>query len=311
MKSFFIKSCGSSSFFALLVLLCAAPSLARADDTTLPEPDFGGDSTPELNLGTSELPIPKSSLDTENKNTAGEAARPSEDQADQVYLPTPSSSDLPSLGPISAPTNIGGGQEFFRAYEEPRSSMERPAFALYLGPGFKSYTNDPDIGTRTGISLGLSYRVFEVAQLFSMSAFAGATILNLGDIGGQYVADPSSKWTGTSHIPHVNEKTYQVGLIGSIDLGRRFSILGGINYTTSSVSFGTQANADDAWPKEIAPNISDAPALQLGVGAQYDFYVIPHGSMGIRGYAQQNLFVLSLAFSMEPQPRKKINLNYE
>jgi hypothetical protein len=57
-------------------------------------------------------------------------------------------------------------------------------------------------------------------------------------------------------------------------------------------------------------NVGQARSFFFGIGAQYDFYVIPHGSIGIHGEISQDFYLVTFAFSMEPRPREKLSLGY-
>ena len=55
--------------------------------------------------------------------------------------------------------------------------------------------------------------------------------------------------------------------------------------------------------------VGESRSLKLGFGGQYDFYVIPHGSLGLRGYIEQDYAYIGLTMSMEPAPRKRASLS--
>lgn len=254
----------------------------NAEDETLPSPSLGGDALPEPS-------------DQGAESGAYQVNRAPED--DEIYLPTPNNQDGINYAPVGTPA-----PRFTTAEDiDWRTNLEhRPAFSLYTGLGYKGYKNVLVKGYITGPSVGASYRVISLGQTLFAHAYFGMSWYSVGDVGS---------------ISDVRDETMQLGGLLELALGRRFSVHTSFMRRTSLVKAKKFTTAEEAanHPRQDVRDLEDVGepvTYYLGIGARYDFYVIPHASIGAIAHFEQDLFMLSLAFSFEPMARRKLNLNF-
>ncbi|NUM88861.1 MAG: hypothetical protein HUU37_06640, partial [Bdellovibrionales bacterium] len=112
----------------------------------------------------------------------------------------------------------------------------------------------------------------------------------------------------------VKDLTYHLGGMVEFAFGRRFSVFGGITRRWNDISSDTPSEAVKNTTNQPASvqlaNIGEEARLKIGIGAQWDFHVIPHGSLGARIYGEKDYALLSLVMAIEPVPRKRMSMNY-
>lgn len=306
----YMKSFHFGSFRSACILTCflaLAPSATTpayaADD--LPPPNGGDtaepppqaplpeDGTPPV-LGEEDLPEPALGQETEDSKFRVNRI----DQEDEVYLPAPVTQDTvsfsPAGAPVASPSSVSA--DYWRS-----SATERPALSMQLGGAFRYYPTTLIEDRKAGVTVGADLRLLNVAQTVFLHVFAGATYFAVGDVG-----------QGVNTFRNIRDLTYHIGPMIEVGLGRRFSLFGAFlrrsNYITAEPRPADQTQNPDVRNLE---NIGEPTVYKLGVGAQWDFYVIPHGSFGLRGYVEQNFGYLALTMAIEPAPRKRFNLNFE
>src|SRR5262249_39591439 len=93
-----------------------------------------------------------------------------------------------------------------------------------------------------------------------------------------------------------------------LGVGRRLSLFAGMLRRWNGISSDPHAGTLDE-ELQLA-NIGEEKRWHFGVGGQYDFYVVPHGSIGLRLYLEQDYGMISFAMALEPKPKQKMTLNY-
>jgi hypothetical protein len=305
MKSFRFGWLTGVHVFLLLALLAFPMTrvVYAADD--LPPPSGGldpdpapqnpiGDEAPAPSLGEEDLPDPAVGAGPEDNNFQVNRI----DQEDEVYLPSPMTQDTVNFNPAGAP--VANPNSVYADYWR-NSVAARPAFAMQLGTAFRFYESPLVEDRKAGITLGANLRLINIAQTVFLHIFASATYFRVGDIG-----------EGNNAFRNVRDLTYHAGPLLEIGLGRKFSLFG---------SFFRRWNYLTAEPKQVAtaPNadvrnlnfIGEPTNYKFGLGAQWDFYVIPHGSLGVRAHIEQNYGYVALTMAIEPAPPKRFNLNFE
>lgn len=280
-----------------------AVSSAQADDLDLPPPNSGleeeipysppppqddldEENLPSPSLGDDNLPEPGLDLQRQsNRNQVNPA-----DERDDIFLPTPMVRDNVNYAPLGSPvTNRSVNTNDWRYGME-----TRPIFSLHAGAGVFSYPSDAVQTSRSGPTVGASIRLINIAQTVFLHAYGSYSWPRLGPVG------PFAEVTDT--VQHL-------GAMIEVGIGRRLSLFGSLlrrNHTLkatgdTSGSFGSINNyselTNEGW--------------KLGVGIQYDFYVIPHGSIGVRGHIEQDMGLVALTMALEPKPRKRLSLNFQ
>lgn len=299
-------------FLALLLLaMMVSFSGAQAADRVVPvdpgaasdDPFAGGGD--EVGVG-EDLPIssenPLDNADDLPPPNVGQGPRRVGGQApvSEPYLPaqgstppqyyTPQAGQLQPLPVVGAETGgvpgmVGYGTDFYRD-----TSWDRPAFQMFVGPAAKSYPTVLVPDAAPGASAGLSVRVMSLGQTVFLHALGSISWFRVG---------PVRDWA------NVRDITYHLGGALEFALGRKFSVLGAITRRWNDI-FTDNSYQDE---RQLA-NIGEEARLKIGLGAQYDFYVIPHGSLGARLYGEKDYALLSLIMAIEPAPQKKMSLNY-
>lgn len=249
------------------------------EDETLPDPSLGGEALPEP------------SADRGQENAKNQVNRPPED--DEVFLPTPAVNDNINYAPVGSPApRISSDDSDWRVL-----TANRPMFSIMLGMANKGYVNDQVEGRITGPSAGISLRVLNLGQTIFLHLQANYSWFSLGDV---------------LSISGVKDEQLQYGAAVEVGVGRRFSLFGTLLRRQSRVSDGKVGNTI---PTGYNPGdlqfIGEEPTWYAGLGAQWDFYVIPHGSLGVRANVEMDLFTINLTMAMEPRPRKKLSFNMD
>lgn len=315
-----------SAFFrgASLLLLLSAGAVPAFSADDLPPPSSGTlDELPS-----SPGPSPQESLD----ELSGGGDLPSPTLGEESALPEPTGGPIESsknqVNPAETPDNIylpnpsGGGNidyapvysNSISPYVNPDSEwksgmMGRPIFSLNGGIALRNYATSLVEGTTNGYAVAASARVFDLGQTAFLHGLVGASFFDVGDVG----PGPAGPSYGS-----VKDRTYHVGLMGEIGIGRRLSLFGTIMRRWNDVSFDAPSGTDaqkQAVLNQRNPRmleyIGEKPGIKLGIGGQLDFYVIPHGSIGVQARIEKDYYYLGLAMALEPAPKKKMNLNFE
>jgi len=271
------------------------PADTTAPTPTVPTPGVSGnpatnplsedESIPAPSLGDEALPEP--SVDRGQESTKNQVNRPPEDE--DIYLPTPNVNDNINYAPVgpSAP-RVTSGDSDWRA-----NSETRPIFSAYAGVGQKTYDNTLVTSNYTsGSTVAVSVRLISIAQSAFLHLYGAYSWYSLGNVGS---------------VNNVKDETMHAGPMLEFGLGRRFSLFGSVLRRQSIVNadFGPNRNLNDIG------NIGQQANWQLGLGAQWDFYVVPHGSLGLHAHLEQDLYCLMITMAIEPAPRKKLSLNFD
>jgi len=207
---------------------------------------------------------------------------------DDIFLPTPNVQDnvnyTPLGSPISSRTTLGDSDW--------RIGMNnRPAFSLQLGGAMRNYGTDLVPGNVPGGSVAASWRVLNIAQTVFLHAYVSGTFFKVGDVAA---------------YPNVMDFTLHVGPMVEVGIGRRLSLYGSLLRRSNTVTAGDSPYKNSA----MLDYVDEPSAFQLGFGAQWDFYVVPHGSLGARVHVERDMAMFYLTMAIEPAPRKKLSLNF-
>lgn len=293
--------------FALLTLLALPMTQPVHAADELPPPNVGGndpnpgpqeplpdEGAPAPSLGEEDLPDPAVGQGPEDDKFQVNRM----DQEDEVYLPSPMTQDTVNFNPAGAP--VANPNSVYADYWR-NSATDRPNFSLELGAGIRYYPTVLIEDRKAGVTVGASYRLINIAQTVFLHLSANASYIPVGDVG-----------TGNNAFRNVRDLTYRMGALLEVGLGRRFSVFGGFfrrsNYLTAEPKASNTAPNPDI---SVLANIGEETNYKFGIGGQWDFYVVPHGSIGLRGYAEQNFAYIAFTMALEPAPRKRFNLNYE
>lgn len=295
-----------STTFLLCVFLAQGlnkPAFAADDDLPVPQgltedevplaeppaqdplPDLGAtENMPEPTVsGGGSLPDPVGNPEN-NVNQVNRAA-----ENDDIFLPTPAVQDNVNYAPLGTPVSSRTSAED----NDWRLGMNnRPAFSLQVGGLVRNYGNDLVEGNKIGVSIGGSWRVFNIAQTVFLHAYASASLIRVGDVGP---------------YPSVQDITLHMGPMLEVGIGRRLSLYGSLLRRSNTISAG-QSNFKNP---DYLRYVDEPTAWQLGFGAQWDFYVVPHGSLGARVHLEKDMALFYLTMAIEPVPRKRMSLNYE
>jgi hypothetical protein len=261
------------------VISPSTSTAVQTEDETLPSPSLGDESLPEP------------SADRGQENARNQVNRPPDD--DDIFLPTPNVNDNIYYAPVGTPAPRMSAEDVdWRVV-----TQNRPAFTLLAGIANKGYINNQVKGRITGPTAGASYRVISLGQTVFIHAQVQFAWFTVGDV---------------LSVANVKDEQMQYGGILEFGIGRRLSLYGSLLRRQSRVSadkLGVQNS--DAQNIADLENVGSKPEFKLGAGGQWDFYVQPHGSLGARLHLEPDLFMITLAVSMEPEPRKKLSLNFD
>lgn len=259
-----------------------------ADDGEMPAPSLGEDS----------LPAPSGDSLESSKNQVNVSDAP-----DNIYLPTPGGGNDINYAPIHS--SAGNSSSAYTGNpDEWKSGMQnRPVFSLGAGYAMRNYATTLVPGTTSGFGVNASLRLFDLGQTVFLHAMGGASFFQVGDVGK---GEAAVSYSG------VSDKTYHAGAMLEIGIGRRLSLFGTLMRRWNDIGFNPASGLALAQrdPAQLQ-YIGEEPSIKPGIGGQYDFYVIPHGSIGVQARLEQDYFYLGLSMALEPAPRKKMNLNFE
>ncbi len=246
------------------------------------------------------LPAPQ--LEEGAQNPA--PALPPAPQGDELNAPAPlqAQEELPML-PIPEDENFAVARDRGETRREANINSglySRPMFVAYLGLAQRNFlsSNLYEDGPRRGPSIGLSFRMVDLADTVFLHAYADYSNFKIGSV------KTSSEY---SPIVAANVSSFRAGPIVEIGIGRRLSLFGSLLRRSDLLTADPiQPNTSRA-PAIFYDNLAEPTEWRLGLGFLYDFYVIPHGAVGLRGQIEQDVYTISLSFAMEPVPRAKFN----
>lgn len=326
----------SPRIFALRFFICAAALVAvlstingfaaPSDDSEELEQLLNEDSD-QTEVESEEeyaLPVPQSSEAESPVLSEGDpdALSPEGRSTEELFLPVPSDQ-------VGLPGVEGETEEdflpFTRAgdvrHETADMGYRKPGWTLFAGYAMKSYevvvpNSMPGVEVGTHIRL-LSGELFSLPM--SLHAFGAVTFTSLGDIKGTAVFNNAER---TVTVPEVQDRTYRVGALLELQLSRRFQLYGGVFkvFSEQEITNRTRkAHYFDANNNNAQVDVSAGPIYDKidddrftpGVGLQWDFYVVPHASLGLRAWAEVRYITVLLTFSAEPVPRNRNSLNFD
>lgn len=232
---------------------------------------------------------------------------PSEATED-LFLPVPSD----QVGVPSVNENYEDDfSPFYRAGDVRHSTstdediLRKPGTVLWVGYANKEYTTNllPDV--QNGLEVGLSARLWRTTLFslpFNFHVFGAVTYINLDDLVDG----------GTTFVDNV-DLTIRLGGLIEWEISRRIQLFAGAGkyfteISTQGALFGGQLQD---FPAGATLKKVDEDPFFIGVGAQWDFHVRPHGSLGLRGWAEVGYVSFLLTFTMEPIPKRRVSLNYD
>lgn len=300
------------------LMTCGTASIrAHAEEDLPPPQDTGGGGAPLPNSpppqeipttdedslpamgGQEDLPAP--SLGEGKEDPANQVNNGMEE--DNVFLPTPQASDEANYSAPMDPaySNYNNSSRTFDEQNWRTGMNSRPIFNLYMGMASRNFISG-NIGggsIKTGPNLGFSIRLFDLGQTVFLHGYLDAINFKVGDI----ITNSS-----VSAISGVNVFTHRYGGILEIGVGRRVSLFGTLLRTIDLLTADPiQENVTNP-DVTFYDNVAQPPTWKLGLGIAYDFYVIPHGSLGVRGHVEKDMFTITLSMALEPIPKKRLAL---
>ncbi len=256
------------------------PSTDPSPQAAIPDPTQNNSvsTTPE-----EDLPPPSNGMPSEDARL--QVNKPI--QSDEVFLPAPAAQDNITYTPMGNP--IVPNSVYDTTFN-PVRSKSRPPFSLILGYGSHTYASNLVQQGVHGFELGAEYRTWSLADTLYLSLYGSVTWLSLGAVG-----------TYTD----VKDTTLHAGPELQLDLGRRFTLTGSLLYRRNSISATSGAGVAQL------DTLHETGQFQFGLGAQYDFYKVPHACVGVRGYVEKDYGALLLTLSLEPIPNRKPDLEDE
>jgi hypothetical protein len=168
-------------------------------------------------------------------------------------------------------------------------------FSLHGGIGVWSYPTTAIPDNKSGPTVGASARVFNLGQTVFLHVYGAFSWTKLGRVGP---------------FPDVKDTILQYGALLEVGIGRRLSLFGSFLRRGHSLRVTSDPSGQYSSLEQYVPDIAPSE-WKPGIGIQYDFYVIPHGSIGIRAHVEQDMGLVALTMALEPQPRKKLSLNFD
>lgn len=263
------------------------------------------------------LPVPAAA--EENSPVLNEAdadrASPS-DRNQDLFLPVPS--DQAGL-PAVAGEEDEDFSPFYRAgemrYENNKAGYNKPAYSIFGGGGVRSYTVAGVEPVRSGFEVGVNLRFLNGTLLkmpLSMHFYGSVSFISINTM---YGVSEGRNIT----VVGVQDTTYRAGLMLELELSRRVQLFGAI-YQRQNIVSNEYAHTDTIDPligdytrTRAGPVTGPLLIRQItgGIGAQWDFYVVPYASLGLRGWLEPGYASLTMVFSLEPRPRNRNSLNFE
>ncbi|MCO5144299.1 MAG: hypothetical protein M9962_14520 [Oligoflexia bacterium] len=305
MKQGSIKITRILTLLTLLLFGCGASNLAFAD-ADFPPPDYEDgsevplDPLPPENLPNDDTSLPPPSIGDSDpfpdpmstppeRNANQKNINPDDDD---IFLPTPVDANNTYSAPVILPYD---NRVYVQRDDWYSITRNRPVFSLSGGVASRNYPTTAIPDRVTGYNVGVSYRFFDLGQTVFLHAYAGLSFFSLGDVNG---------------FPDVRDTTLHYGPMLEVGIGRRLSLFGTFLRRSNSIETGVNRGGANP-PLSALRGIGEEAIWKLGVGAQFDFYVIPHGSLGLRAQIEQDVYQVVLTMAIEPRPRERLDLNFE
>lgn len=290
-----------------MALILAAPLSAHAEDESLPSPIDGIEEDVPFNPPPQESqeqeyeehlpgPIVDDALpDPFGSNGSSDNVVNNAPTEDDIFLPAPEApkasvqyAPVTSTAPLR-PSEEDGGSDWRYGWNK------RPIFTMHGGISVVNYPVQDIAENIQAGTVGASIRVWDIGQTVFLHAYGAFTWVNVGGVGP---------------IMEVKDAILNFGPMIEIGIGRRLSLFGSILRRNHNVKAGADVSRQFGSLENFSGRFAKdkwAP----GLGIQYDFYVIPHGSLGIRGHVEQDVALVALTMSIEPAPRQKMSLNFK
>lgn len=293
------------ALFTILALFSQRAAYAEDEENLpLPAPAEMGDLPPPLPTPVQppvmDAPAEDTYLPSVSESRPPEAQFQKNEAAEDNYLPPPSAEPLPA--PTSAPISSFSYSDEELELKGKTGMEERPRFGIFAGGATRFYPSSLVPERSQGLDFGATIPLFEFNSSFrvnfnpSISSFSGRILYPT-------ITDPS---TGISSSYELGFKdiTTRFGATAEFYLSRRFSLMAGVTRIKNHI------HPDH--PLKLATDLGNIELkkaeYRFGAGAQWDFYVRPHGNFGVRAYAEPDFWVVSLVLNVESAPREKITL---
>lgn len=308
-------------FFLALVLALNSSNLAAQgnDDAAELEEllDSQGDETDVETEEEYALPVPAPA--EEDSPVLNEAdvdyVAPRETNED-LFLPVPSDQvGLPAISGVDERDD--DAVPFYRAGELRYESNKdipgaKPPITLHVGYGQRTFAAGSGVTeVQPGFGGGFHTRLLGGRPLglpISLHADAAVMFTDVGTVSGLVEGEPREAVS-------VAETMYRFGLLAQLELSRRIILYGGVFYRLNEVrnSGGRSSNDNSIQGLNVAPLVGALAVREIsfGLGAEWDFYVVPFGSLGIRGWYEPGLIVGSLSYSFDFVRPKRGAMNFE
>ena len=170
------------------------------------------------------------------------------------------------------------------------SSTDKPGFSVHIGAARKEYGISILPKPKMGLELGLLINVISIPKIpISFKLGGGVSVFNVGA-----VLDPRE---------NVLDLVYRFGGYLEVSLNRRFQLLfGALHYMSRPISIADE-EAEEDFDSELSLDRIRETRFTPGIGAQFEFKVVPYGSMGVLLWAEERYLGVLLSFSMTPVPR--------
>ncbi len=181
--------------------------------------------------------------------------------------------------------------------ERALSGIDKPDWTLFMGGAQKSYPTNTLSDKATGLAFGFNTRLLEIPLPLTGNIFfnlyAAGTYLNLGDISQPNI-----------FLADATDLTVRAGVLGEWELFRRLQVFALASYQYTKIG-GTGL---DTHKDRLKDN-----GLKISLGGQYEWYVVPYGSMGLRVLVDTSLITATLTLAVAPVPRssKPIELDFD
>jgi hypothetical protein len=256
--------------------LAPPPQDDLEEENLLPAPGFGDN-------------LPDPALERRRQSGANEVNRMREE--DDIFLPTPTTNDHVNYAPLGSPVvNRRAIEADWRS-----GMMNRPVVSLHGGFGVFNYPTDAVQENRSGPTVGASVRLLNLGQTIFLHAYGSYSWVKLGPVGP---------------FPEVRDAVLHYGGLIELGIGRRLSLFGSLLRRGHTLAADPDSTGQFGSIENYTRSLVNE-GWKLGAGIQYDFHVIPHGSLGVRAHVEQDMGLVVLTMALEPVPRKRMNLNFQ
>ena len=309
---------------ALALGLSSINNATAANDDAAELEELLDDAGEETEVETEEeyaLPVPQSA--EEDSPTLSEADQgalsPGDRSSEDLFLPVPSDQ-------VGLPAVEGEATEdfmpFYKAgdvrHESKDSGFRKPGWTLFGGYSMKTYTTDIIKEAKNGLILGTHFRIFGwdfFRMPLSLHVLASVNFVSLDDVKIIVLEAGVERELAAQSV---KERTYRVGGLLEWEFSRRIQAYGGLYKQVSEVEAKgasiVDPNQATGFRGISASSVTDTlreDIINFGVGLNWDFYVIPHASFGLRAWMEPRYFAMMLTFTAEPVPRNRNSLNFE